>query len=481
MSTSPRILVLAVLAPAVAALACGGDDGGSGATAATTEATTSTTTEAATSSSTTGTSGDPSSTGEGTTTTTTAGGEPSVSYYRDVKPLLDHCCVKCHRAGDIAPFALESYEQASMWGPSLLPSLEDRTMPPWGADGACRDYRYDHTLSDAEIATITEWVDIGAPAGEPADEPAPLPDDGPPAIDYDIELMAPEPFAPTVYPDEYRCFLIDWPADDERFVTGFNILPGERSIVHHVIAFVIPPDEVDTYVALDEADPEIGYSCYGGPGGEAVPRAQWLGAWAPGFPGGPLPEGTGIEVAPGSKVAIQIHYHPVQGAGADQSRVQIRTATAVDHPAYVLPLANPLWMLNVVPMSIPAGNSDVRHTFEIDIPAAIDFLFPGSSFGLDGPVEVSTAGLHMHTLGTRGSLHVRRGGDEAQQECLVDVPRWDFNWQGTYEFSERVTVETSDTIFLECHFDNSNGDKNVAWGDGTEDEMCLGILYVSEP
>ena len=73
------------------------------------------------------------------------------------------------------------------------------------------------------------------------------------------------------------------------------------------------------------------------------------------------------------------------------------------------------------------------------------------------------------------------GGDEADQECLVDVPRWDFNWQGTYQFSERVTVQTDDTIFLECHFDNSNGDKNVAWGDGTEDEMCLGILYVSEP
>jgi hypothetical protein len=199
------------------------------------------------------------------------------------------------------------------------------------------------------------------------------------------------------------------------------------------------------------------------------------------MPGGPLPEGTGIKVAPGSKVAIQIHYHPVQGAEPDQSLVQLRTAPTVDHPAYVLPLANPLWMLDLVPMSIPKGQSDVRHTFEIDIPAAIDFLFPNSSFGLDGPVEVSMAGLHMHTLGTRGSLHVRRGGDEADQECLVDVPRWDFNWQGTYQFSERVTVETDDTIFLECHFDNSNGDKNVAWGDGTEDEMCLGILYVSEP
>ena len=189
MLTSPRILAVAPLL--LAPIACGGDDSGASATTASTGDATTSTTATTSDASTSGATSEATTTGE-STTTTTAGGEPSVTYYRDVKPILDLRCAKCHRAGDIAPFALENYEQASMWGPSLLTALDDRTMPPWGADGACRDYAYDHTLTDEQIATIVEWVDIGTPAGDPADEPAPLPDDGPAPIEYDIELMAPE-------------------------------------------------------------------------------------------------------------------------------------------------------------------------------------------------------------------------------------------------------------------------------------------------
>ncbi|HGG57054.1 MAG TPA: hypothetical protein ENK31_04600, partial [Nannocystis exedens] len=181
-------------------------------------------------------------------------------------------------------------------------------------------------------------------------------------------------------------------------------------------------------------------------------------------------------VEPGSKIAVQIHYHPVAGAEADLSVVQLRTETMVEHPAYLLPLANPLWMLGIVQMSIPAGDDDVRHTFEIDLPSAIDYLHENAEFGLDEPVLLSMAGLHMHQLGTWGRLSVKTGDDE---QCLVEVPRWDFNWQGIYEFQKALIVEPSDSIFLECHFNNEAGEDTVAWGDGTEDEMCLGIVYVS--
>ncbi len=408
------------------------------------------------------------------TSGTTVGDDAGVTYFRDVKPILDRRCANCHRDGDIAPFALENHQQASMWGPILLPVIADKTMPPWGPDSACNTYLHDPSLSDDEIATVTSWVENGMPKGDPEDEPPAV--DPPPPIDYDVELSGVS-FSPTVYPDEYRCFLLDWPALSDRYVTAMNIVPGERSIVHHVIAYVIPAAEVDTYTALDDADPLPGYECFGGPGGEAVPRAQWLGAWAPGAAGGALPEGTGIRVEPGSKVAVQIHYHPVAGAEPDLSVVQLRTAAMVEHPAYLLPLANPLWMLGLLEMTIPAGDDDVRHTFEVDLPSAIDYLYENADFGLDEPVLLSMAGLHMHQLGTWASLSVKRGG--GGEQCLVNVPRWDFNWQGVFELQTPLIVEPSDSIFLECHFNNQAGENSVAWGDGTEDEMCLGIVYVS--
>jgi len=464
MSTPRRLLALSlVLSP----VACKGSAQETGSASGSVTETTTATTGLTTGTTGSETTDEPETEGTGV--------EPAVTYYRDVKAILDRSCGGCHRAGDIAPFALETYAEASMWGPILIPEMEARTMPPWGVDTSCNTYRHDPSLTDEEIAIVGEWVELGTPEGDPDDAP-PVVDEPVPTIEYDMELFG-EPFEPTLYPDEYRCVLLDWPAQEERYVTGLNIVPGERSIVHHVIAYVIPPDEVATYVALDEADPKLGYECFGGPGGEAVPRAQWLGAWAPGSPGGALPEGTGIRVEPGSKVAIQTHYHPVAGAEPDLSVVQLRTAASVDRPAYMIPLANPLWMLDIVEMTIPAGASDVMHTFEVDLPSAIDFLFPDAEFGLDAPVEVSMAGLHMHTLGTQARLKVNRGGGGDQ--CLVSIPRWDFNWQGVYRLESSVVVDPSDTIHLECHFDNSAGESAVAWGDGTEDEMCLGILYVS--
>ncbi|MCB9702391.1 MAG: monooxygenase [Myxococcales bacterium] len=452
-------------------IACGDDGGATSATAGSTSTGDSTTTTTAAT-----TTGGGSTSGSSSEGSSGSGGEPALTYYRDIKAILDAKCANCHKPGDIAPFSLTTYDEAAMWAPIFGEIIEAREMPPWGADAACRSYKHDASLTDEELAMTLAWIDLGAPEGDPAD--APPPPEPPPAIDYDVELQLPEPFAPTVYPDEYRCFLSPWPAAEERFVTAFDIEPGERSIVHHVIVYVIPPDQVDTYTALDDADPGPGYPCFGGPGGEKIPRAQWLGAWAPGFPGGALPEGTGIGVAPGSLVALQVHYHPVQGAAPDLSKIHIRTAPSVDRPAYLMPIANPLWMLGVQPMTIPAGASDVTHFFDIDVPSAIDFLFPDSTWGKDGPVLAWAAGVHMHNLGTEASVIVQRqDGDE----CLVDVPRWDFNWQATYEFSEPTLIDPKDTLHLECHFNNAAGDKTVAWGDGTGDEMCLGIVYVSAP
>jgi len=462
-------IVLALLA------ACSPDDDGGATEAASTGASTTTATTG-------GTTGEPGTTGPGSSGTTvetpTTGGEPALTYYRDIKPILDRKCAGCHRPGDIGPFAITTYAETQLMAPVIAASVDAGTMPPWSPSGACNTYKHDRSLAVDERGAILDWVADGAPEGDPADEPPPI-DDNEPEVDFDIAMGIPEPFTPTAYPDDYRCFLLDWPKAEDSYATAFSVTPGERAIVHHVIAYVIPPQEVAAFETLDAADPGPGYPCYGGPGGEASQKAQWLGAWVPGSGGnGALPEGTGILVKPGSKIALQMHYHPLPGALPDQSQLKVRTAATVERPAYLLPLTNPGWLVDSPPMTIPAGASDTEHSFEIDLGSAIFYLFPGSPFGIGKPVVAHAAGVHMHTIGTSASLTIERG---AASECLIDVPRWDFNWQGTYDLTAPTIVEPTDKIRLECHFDNSAGDQPLKWGEGTGDEMCLGMVYVSAP
>lgn len=456
-----------------------GDDGSSGA-AASTGAVDPTSTSAPV---TTTTAADDSTgdvtTADPTTADPTTGGEPALTYWRDIKAILDGKCGTCHRAGDIGPFALTTYEQARTMSPIIAPSIDDRTMPPWPPDNACTTYERDLSLTDDERSKLLAWIDLGSPEGDPADEP-PHEDDPAPPIAYDIELGIPEPYTPTALPDDYRCFLLDWPKDQPTYTTGFTIEPGARPIVHHVIAFIIPPAELAPFVALDEADPGPGYPCYGGPGGEASPRARWLGAWVPGGSSGALPEGTGIMVEPGSKIALQMHYHPLGDNASDQSTLHIRTATSVERPAYLLPIANPGWMVDQPEMTIEAGDPDSVHEFQIGLSLILQYLYGNDAPGVGKPMLVHSAGVHMHTRGVRASLQVLgQGGSDGP--CLIDVPRWDFNWQGTYELREPVVVNSADQVRLTCHHDNSNGDTPIKWGEGTGDEMCLGMMYVSAP
>ncbi len=358
-------------------------------------------------------------------------------------------------------------------------------MPPWPPDNSCQTYQHDASLADDDRQKILAWIADDTPEGDPAD--APEVDDTPAdPIDFNVQLQLPEPFTPTIAPDEYRCFLLEWPEDETSYITAFTIVPGERQIVHHVIAFNIDPDKVADFVALDEADPDPGYLCYGGPGGEGQGRVPWLGGWVPGNTGGAMPEGTGLKIEPGSMVVVQMHYHTYPGAGPDQSKVLFRTAPSVERPAAVLPFTNPQWPQGAEPMPIPAGEKDVVHTYQADVGLGLPIIFPDGPFGPGDPYVIHDVGLHMHTRGTRGNLSIVGGDDE----CLLSVPRWDFNWQGNYRLQQPVTVQPGEELRIECHWDNSpenqpfeNGVQlpaaDIEWGEGTNDEMCLGILYIS--
>ena len=396
----------------------------------------------------------------------------AITYHRDIKAILDRSCAGCHAPGNIAPFSLQTYDEAKAFAPALAAAVMAGTMPPWPPDNGCNTYKHDRSLPEDQRQLLAGWAELGAPEGDPADAPEPLPvvDD----IAYDVELPLPMAYSPTIAPDEYRCFMMDWPKDQLKYITGFRATPGETAIVHHVIAYNVPPEQVAEYEALDAADPDPGYLCYGGPGGK---RPQWIGAWVPGSSNGALPAGTGLRIEPGAKIVVQMHYHTLPGADPDRTVLQMRTADTVERTAYVVPFTNPGWPTGTSPMEIPAGDADVVHNFEADLSKAVPLFAPGGELAAGDPLVVHNAALHMHTLGTSGSIAVEHvaGGSE----CALDIPRWDFDWQGSYQLAAPITLQPGDKLKLECRWNNAAGQNPVYWGEGTGDEMCLGIVYIT--
>ena len=387
------------------------------------------------------------------------------TYFQAAKPILDGRCASCHVDGGIAPFALDTYASAKQFRDSIKSAVEDRTMPPWLATDGCADYVADRSLTDEHIATIGAWVDEGAREGDPAAEAAPLDAvtaTGLTRVDRVLEM--PVDYVAQTEPDDYRCFVIDWPETESKYVTGFRANPGTPEVVHHVIAFLIAPSQVADIESLDAAEEGPGYTCYGGPG---TNQARWIGSWAPGNPGYDFVPGTGIEIVPGAKVVLQIHYNTLTaGALPDRTSVAMKIDDSVERKAWIQPWTNPQW-LDGGEMVIPAGSEGTTHEFGFD---------PTPFLSNDKPLRLYSAALHMHVLGKTARTEIVRA--DGERECLLDIDRWDFHWQGAYGFAESKLLNPGDELHLECSWDNPTN-KDVDWGEGTTDEMCLGAYYVS--
>ena len=162
--------------------------------------------------------------------------------------MIERSCSGCHQPGGIAPFALNTLEQVTKMGPAVRAAVEARRMPPFLAAPDCAEYLDDPSLSDEEIATVGKWFDAGAPEGAAATAVNRLEESGG-LSRVDLQLQMPVDYVPHGT-DDYRCFVIDWPYETTRYVTGFRARPGNASTVHHVIGFLIPPDRVGTYQEL---------------------------------------------------------------------------------------------------------------------------------------------------------------------------------------------------------------------------------------
>lgn len=412
-------------------------------------------------------------------------GEPAPTWHQDVAPIAQAYCMDCHRSGGIAPFDLDDPEDIAEAALMVERAVGERVMPPFQAERGHTPLKYDTSLTDAQIDTFLAWIAADFPLGDPDEPGAAIALDRGGLDEWDLELAPAEPYRPTVTPDDYRCFVIDWPETSPRYVTGFDVLPGDPTVDHHVVAYAIGPDQAALVESFDEAEEGPGYTCFG-----SAARTGWepdslvdqlrqayLGAWTPGVTGRAHDNGQRVE--PGSKIVLQVHYFTLGGdGGTDLTRIRLRLADAVEREAFYMPWMSILWPAGGS-MITPAGQ--VRtHEHEAEPVGSLNLtVFAGEEDFSEGMLLHSVF-PHMHVLGRALRYTLLRA--DGTEQVLVSIPRYDFDWQQEYVFETPVEVLPGDRLRVECTIDNTEAWRqeqdlpaggDVDWGEGTLDEMCV--------
>jgi hypothetical protein len=453
------------------------------------------------------------------------GGSPS--FRRDVAPILRDKCEGCHHLGGIAPFAFATRRDVASRATLIADAVQSRLMPPWPPGPSSPRFVGEDTrkLSAKERTTILDWARAGGHVdGRPQKPGAPLP----------VPVRAGESVLrigmPTAYrpaprngaTDDYRCFLLDPKLTRDVFVTSARIEPGAARVVHHVILFRETQAQAAEAMRLDAQSPGVGWTCFGGTGislssgaggvEAALNDANWISAWAPGWGGGRLPDGNGVPLPAGSRIVMQVHYNLLNGRTPDRSRAVLTVAPAASGltPVKTMLLPAPVELACATSEHGPLCN---RQAALADLVSkyggAAGFAPPGLLLlcgkdaanprpsavttcdrRIDSPTKILAVAGHMHLLGASIRLTLNPGSPSAR--VLLDIPRWDFRWQNAYTLANPVEAKPGDVVRVTCRHDVSKRvhavhtghaipttPRYVLWGEGTTDEMCLGILQVT--
>ena len=446
-----------------------------------------------------------------------AGGVPS--YTRTVAPLIAEKCAGCHRLGGIAPFRLDTAASAKKHAALIAAAVSGRVMPPWPPGPASPAYvgQGERTLTAAQRAAIVAWARAGGPVDGPAPPTPPVTTPSPRAGETQVELPLPAVYTAAAKggaTDDYRCFLLDPGLTTDAFVTSARIVPGAARVVHHVILFRVDPAQVGEAQRLDRAGSGLGWPCFGGTGiavrgAGDLGDAPWVSAWAPGWGAGRLPDGTGVALTAGSRIVMQVHYNLLNGKAADRSRavLTLAPATAGLKPLETVLLPAPVELACARRELGPLCNRDaalaeMQRKYGAQASYTPLWLLvlcrgdavhirPSATTSCDRrlarPTTIHVAAGHMHLLGV--SIRVELNPGTARRRVLLDIPRWDFQWQNGYQLTQPVMAGAGDVLRVTCRHDvgkRLRGEdgiprtpRYVTWGEGTTDEMCLGIVQVT--
>lgn len=388
-----------------------------------------------------------------------------VTYHGHVRAILEANCSQCHYEGGIGPFALDDYDVARPMASVIATAVEAGTMPPWPPAEDCGEFRDPKIVTPEEKVLLRTWADIGMPEGDPADYVPPVlqaPTNlGTPDFVVDIGTdYVPNPAGQAI--DDYHCFAIDTNFTEDRFLSAYETRPGNIGTVHHMLFWAVGSDKNARIQELENEDPTTpGWKCFGGNRVDDV--RGMLGGWVPGTAAVQYGENRGIRIPANSKVIVQIHYNILNNQDSDRTLIDLHLSDG--EPAEKLSM----FPFPVNDLYVPAGeaNGYASGTVSLPINTKLYGVFP-----------------HMHQLGTRIKASGTRGGNET---CYVDIPEWDFGWQNIYLYEAPIDISSGTSIKLECWYDNSpanqvNGQmpRDVRWGEGTFDEMCLNYFVIRE-
>jgi peroxiredoxin len=372
-----------------------------------------------------------------------------VTYARDVAPILQARCVECHRAGEIGPFGLTSYDDAAGWGEMVAEVVRERRMPPWHADQRYGLFVNDRSMPDSEKELIYQWVKNGCPAGDLADVPAQrqfttgwqLPREPDQVFAMKEPFTVPATGGPNGVP--YQHIRVPTGFAEDKWIEASEIKPGNRSVVHHVIVFVEPP------------------------GANGRPDWIFLTAYVPGLRLNALPAGSAKRVPAGSTFLFELHYTPNGAPQQDTTKIGLVFAdpSRVDKEVITSEIVDPDFV-------IPPGENG--------------HVVTATSRPTTQELTLLSMSPHMHLRGKafRFELVLPTG----EREVLLDVPAYDFNWQTSYLLAKPRVLPAGSVIYCRAVFDNSKANpanpdptQSVRWGEQTWEEMMLGFGDVILP
>lgn len=423
------------------------------------------------------------------------------TYFEDVEPIIEQNCVICHQAGQIGyeRFSMDTYQDILDYAEDIAWVTSIEYMPPWMPDDSSPAFKHNRSLSQEEIHTIVAWYEGGAPLGDETkryDDTLNPTTVSVPDIRTDLELTMPVAYTPDAnMTDDYRCFVLDPELDEDTFITGYNVFPGNPELVHHVIVFQAPAAaRAEAEIKAGE-DGRPGWECFGGTNLTVQASAfgtAMVGGWVPGMVPITSHEGTGVLVPADSILILQVHYNTEAGVKPDQTSVVFQTEPgSADLDAYIAyPVTAPVEIPCPAGVDNPLCDRDTlldeqgrgrlrpqlllrRCDKTIDDYAGMDASHVVSDCDNYIPADGYILGVtpHMHERGTQTSLVL--SPDTPEELVLINIPEWDFHWQGTYQYVEPIPVKAGDTVRLTCMWDNSEGDRYIVWGDRTQDEMCI--------
>lgn len=395
----------------------------------------------------------------------------STEFYQKIKPILEARCLNCHSTGSIAshlPF--ETSDQVALRASFIKNAVTSRSMPPFDVsqDEGCNSptFANDPRLTQTQIDTINSWIDQKVSAGQLNDiyerSISLIKGSAPKLITDGITVfMAPmkqsfTPSPPTGKVDQYRCFVLDSVTSTDKFLTAYEVLPGNSAIVHHMILY--HPNTAADATAAQSLDSGSGYDCLGSASSSSkIVNAEPLVIWAPGVGVQELPPQTGLPIAGGRKLVLQVHYNVSNKTLGitDKSKIQLRLSDTVQSPAN--------WIsVSANSFTIPAGMSSYLVTGQTSIPT-----------GYSGFYGVFP---HMHSIGKKIRIE-----NATTNQCYSFTPNWRFTWQLNYFYNTMVPITPGQQLRVNCTYDSTSLSTSTSFGEGSNDEMCFGFIYAVRP